>query len=695
MYADKVYNADSIVNNILRKSLAHSRCIDTYQSNIYVKELLNVRRKNFLFQYLPFMFRIKHNERKYIRELYLQLHYKAPNIYDQKSISSIGTVPHRYSLLDAMVERFHVNMYSTTLLYDKMFSPITLKGKRYYSYKLDSVMTVGEELQYKISFKPKNNSPQLIKGYMIVSDKVWTIREFYFVGTLDLLHFKSKLLMGKTGTPEEFLPIQCNIDGRYKLMGNDVQADYFATMNYHDIKKSVLIDKKEVIKSKYDLSDFYTLSTNTAVVSHKHKDFASIRPVGLNDEEKSIYAKYYKLKYNDGLLLNNKSKTKAFWGEVGDVLLDNYNINFANAGNLYCKSFFNPFLLSYSKTNGVSYSQSFKYNYLFIGDRLLRIVPRMGYNFTKNEFFWKINSEFNYLPRKKGAIHLDFGNGNRIYSSDILNDLKIMPDSLVNFDKIKLYYFHDNFLEAYNTVELLNGLDFRFGFSFHRRTPVDKDVPMQDVSEQIRSVYKSFATRVKFVWTPQTYYYYNGHRKINLNSKFPTFSVDYERGLKGVLGSSGKYERIEFDVQHAIPLGLIRTIYYHFGCGAFTDQQELYFVDFVNFTPNYLPEGWDDQISGSFQLLGAPWYNSSRKYLQGHVMYETPFLLAPHLMKNLRNIMTERLYVNALLVNHLTPYVELGYGIGTSFFSFGVFSSFNKGKYVETGCKFTFELFDK
>ena len=51
-----------------------------------------------------------------------------------------------------------------------------------------------------------------------------------------------------------------------------------------------------------------------------------------------------------------------------------------------------------------------------------------------------------------------------------------------------------------------------------------------------------------------------------------------------ILHITGEYERIEFDLQHQIRLGLMRNIYYRFGFGAFTNQDELYFVDFANFS---------------------------------------------------------------------------------------------------------------
>ena len=118
-------------------------------------------------------------------------------------------------------------------------------------------------------------------------------------------------------------------------------------------------------------------------------------------------------------------------------------------------------------------------------------------------------------------------------------------------------------------------------------------------------------------------------------------------------------------------------------------------MDFANLARSNLPVGWNDEIGGVFQLLDGRWYNSSRKYIRGHFTYEAPFLLLRHLKKYTQYVLNERLYLNALVVPHLNPYLELGYGIGTHIFDFGIFTSFANWKYQEVGVKFTFELFNR
>lgn len=91
-----------------------------------------------------------------------------------------------------------------------------------------------------------------------------------------------------------------------------------------------------------------------------------------------------------------------------------------------------------------------------------------------SEFYWSINSDFDYWPRKRAALHVSVGNGNRIYSSDVLEDLKAIPDSIFDFDQIHLDYFKDLYLHIRHSWEVVNGLTLDVGLSLHRRTEVER-----------------------------------------------------------------------------------------------------------------------------------------------------------------------------------------------------------------------------
>lgn len=678
----------------------YEKIVNDYRADLYIKGKLNIRKKNFMFRYLPKMFRMQKGVREYLMESYSDLHFTAPDIYDQKVIAGYGTV-FSGGFQATMLEYFHVNVYSATLLYDRLLSPLAKNGKKYYRYQIDTIMGGQDNLHYKIRFIPKTKSDQLVGGYMIVSSDVWSVREIRFSGRSELLTFENLIKMGEVGDDNEFLPVRYEFEVRFNFVGNVVDGSYLASLDYSSIElKEKSKYRKE--KKKLNLTESYTLRCDTNSLHLDSAYFVSLRPIELMDDEKKLYEDYAFRK--DTTALKPPSKRRVFWGEIGDFLLSDLNVDLSRIGSVKCSPIINPLLLSYSGSNGFSWRQDFKYNRLFSGDKLLRIVPRIGYNFTRKEFYWSANADFDYWPQKRGAIHVNFGNGNRIYSSDVLDELKAMPDSTFDFDQIHLDYFKDLYFNFRHSIEVVNGLELSVGFSAHRRTAVEKSrfvvlnssLPLaSDFLDKFKDTYISFAPRVRVEWTPCLYYYMNGKRKINLRSAYPTFSVDYERGIKGVFKSTGQYERIEFDLQHHVQLGLMRNIYYRFGFGAFTNQEQLYFVDFANLARSNLPIGWNDDIGGVFQLLDGRWYNSSRKYVRAHFTYEAPFLFLRHLMKYTRYVQNERLYVNTLFVPHLNPYLEIGYGIGTHIFDVGVFVSSENWKYTEVGCKFTFELFNR
>ncbi|WP_165861557.1 DUF5686 family protein [Bacteroides sp. AM54-2NS] len=700
-YTHQEISADSIIERVMTFAPLYETIVSEYRANLYIKGKMDIQKKNFILRYVPSMFRLQKGVREYLLETYSDLHYTAPNIYDQKVKASQGTVRGNRGL-PGLLEYFNVNIYSSSLLNDeRLLSPLAKNGQKYYKYQIDSVMGDPNNLDYRVRFIPRTKSDQLVGGYMVVSSNVWSVREIRFSGRSELITFTCWIQMGDVGKKNEFLPVRYDVEALFKFLGNKVDGNYTASLDYKSIElKEKKVRKKE--KRKYNLSESFSLQCDTNAYKTDASTFAIMRPIPLNESEKKLY--FDNALRRDTATIQKPSKSQAFWGTMGDLMVEDYKFNLSNIGSVRFSPFINPLLFSYSGSNGLSYRQDFRYNRLFGGDKLLRIVPKLGYNFTRKEFYWSLNADFEYWPQKRGFFRLNVGNGNRIYSSKVLDELKAMPDSIFNFDLIHLDYFKDLYFNFRHTVEIVNGLDIGLGFSAHKRTAVepsrfvitgDYPMPPPEFMDKFKNTYISFAPRIRIEWTPGLYYYMNGKRKINLHSIYPTFSVDYERGIKGVFKSTGEYERIEFDLQHQIRMGLMRNIYYRFGFGAFTNQDELYFVDFANFSRHNLPVGWNDEIGGVFQVLDSRWYNSSRRYVRGHFTYEAPFLILRHLMKYTRYVQNERIYISALSMPHLQPYLEVGYGIGTHIFDVGVFVSSENWKFGGIGCKFTFELFNR
>lgn len=718
-YGDRGHCADSIMNQVIFYAPLYESVVESFQAKLYIKGQVNVKKKNFTVRYLPTMFRLKKGVREYMIETLSDLHFNAPNIYTQKVKAVMGTASDFWEADGRLLEYFHINIYSSTLLHDKLLSPLASNARKYYKYHIDSVMGKANNREFKIRFIPKYKSFQLVGGYMIISENVWSVREIRFSGRSEMFRFSNLLKMGEVGKPDEFLPVHYNMSGTFGLFGNKIDGSYVATLDYGDIKQSTssVISRRNG-KSKYDLTESYAIIADSSAYSRDTAYFDTLRPIPLTPHERYLYKSYNTA--SDTVSIGKK-KSKAFWGGFGGALIDYYTLDLSKFGRIRCSPLINPFMFGYSARNGLSYRQKFRYNNLFAHDRLLSIVPSLGYNFKMKEFYWVVETDFLYVPRKQGTWHLEFGNGNRIYSSAMLDELKAIPDSIFDFDRVNLKYYKDLYLKLRHSWEIVNGLTLDVGLTLHRRTDEKKNnyinshfgtsfdgsvflpgsltqLPLYDGSslgDLYRSNNNSFAPGIRLTWTPGQYYYMDGERKVNLHSKYPTISLDWERGLSGVLPNSSKHERFEVEVQHDIPFGLLRSLYIRVGWGAFTKQDELYFVDFANFRPYNLPTDWNDDLGGVFQLLDRRWYNASSNYIRGHFTYESPFLLLHHINKYSQYVLNERFYLSTLIVPHLKPYVETGYGIGTHAFDFGVFASFANWKYKEIGVKFTFELFNR
>jgi hypothetical protein len=152
---------------------------------------------------------------------------------------------------------------------------------------------------------------------------------------------------------------------------------------------------------------------------------------------------------------------------------------------------------------------------------------------------------------------------------------------------------------------------------------------------------------------------------------------------------------MEADIHQSIYLGLSRRFNYHISGGLYTAQKSTYFADYRYFTRHNFPESWGgDDFGGVFHQLRSVWFNASDKYVQAHVMYESPFMLfqlfKPEATKH---IISERFYLSQLWMPVKPSYTEIGYGFGNHIFNVAAFIGFDKLKYDGIGFKFAFELF--
>lgn len=138
--------------------------------------------------------------------------------------------------------------------------------------------------------------------------------------------------MGQVGSANEFLPVHFNIDATFRLLGNVIDGSYTAVLDYKEISQKDPAVVRNRTKSKYDLSESYTLLTDTNAYRRDTAHFNKLRPIPLTSHEKKLYEDFFLRR--DTLLYKKKPKNKRleFWGQIGDALVSRYTVDLAKWG---------------------------------------------------------------------------------------------------------------------------------------------------------------------------------------------------------------------------------------------------------------------------------------------------------------------------------------------------------------------------
>ena len=82
---------------------------------------------------------------------------------------------------------------------------------------------------------------------MIVSSNVWSVREIRFSGRSELITFTCWIKMGEVGKKDEFLPIRYDVEALFKFLGNKVDGNYTASLDYKSIERFGRKRRKSII----------------------------------------------------------------------------------------------------------------------------------------------------------------------------------------------------------------------------------------------------------------------------------------------------------------------------------------------------------------------------------------------------------------------------------------------------------------
>lgn len=683
--------ADSIMKEVINNAEKYQHILSKYEAEIYIKGRTEILKQNFLMCFAHHLFPVNRRNKDMIFEMVSHSQFNAPKTFQHNFQAIQGNSIPNNKKQQEVLSFLNFNIYSSTIYNEGIITPMTKQAFRFYSFDLESVSDTSGIKIYKIRFMPKLWSQKLICGDLYIRDKSWIIDEVDVNGRFNFAEFNLIMTFGHDYR-RFILPEKANLYLRYHVLGNAIATSYHTSFKYKAVEWVEEDNESKKWKS-LDLTGYYKLSSDTVPIITDSTFWNKERDIPLTEEEQSLYRI---ASLNDGQKTDTANITKYL--KLTETLTNTMSMDYKTTRLKY-SGIFNPFQLGYSGHNGITYRQRLRFSKTFDKDRQLRFRPDVGFVFKRKEVFFGVTGDWEYLPEKKGALSISIGNGNQSYSSAIMKEInEQLKDSTFNFDNLNLEYLRHYYGEIRNNIELFNGFQLWAGLSYHRRIPVRKKSsiinPGEEVEEIINENYHDFTPVIGFSYTPRQYYWMDGYRKEYLYSYYPTISVEFARAIPGVGKSSGDYGRIEADIHQSISLGLARKINYHISGGMYLNPKSIYFADFRYFSRHQFPESWGDEFGGVFNQLRGFWFNASDKYVQGHLMYESPFILSQLFKKRTsKYILSERFYFSQLWTPVLPSHTEVGYGFGNHIFNVAAFAGFDRWKYQNIGVKFAFELF--
>lgn len=628
---------------------------DTLRTFTYKKSVLHIDKKNIILLAVPTMFVVANGgKREYITETYDEVLVESGRHTDTQRKITVSTIPHFSKTLPNLLKYLTPELYKTTMIGRHLLSPFLLPNHRFYKFKI-SVLNNGKA---QLFFKPKINNTQLVSGDAVVDTLSGRILQCNLHGEFDMISFSLQVKMGEK-KPFHRLPSYCKLSCRFRFLGNQItntdEAHFLLPPNAH-------------------------FEANT---SHESLQLmALVRPDTLTPHQDSLLQRHYRVDTVPKRPKKEASKfKKILWDIIGDNLVNRISSNFGSRKQGYVRisPILNPLYVEYSRRRGVTYKFDVRGNYVFNDNQLLTARLKLGYSFRQKQLYGYLPATL-YLNRRKNTyLQLEIGSGGRIYNALAAQQIMQQAKDTVRLEEQgRIDEFKNTYVTLRGNADLSDKFSVQAGLIYHRREALEKNFFDRHSKPPH---YNSAAPVLSVVYRPMGW-------------KGPVLAVDYERSLINFLKSNIGYERWEADLQYIHSLTRLQSLSMRVGAGVYTQKVgENYFLDFTNFRETNLPNGWNDDWSGEFELLDAAIYNASNYYVRSNFTYESPILLLSRVPWGGRYVEMERLYASTLTTDNTKFYCELGYGFSTRLFSMGVFLGVNNGKITGVSCKFGFELF--
>jgi hypothetical protein len=692
--------AYSIIRNAIKKRSYYLNQVDAFTCNIYGKDLVKLKS-------LPKKVLGKKIDTKDVKEMGLDSTGRGI-LYLSESVSKVSIAKPDKFKMDVISSRvsgsdgFGFNFPAFISLYNnnvKVFtekfnprgfvSPIADGAINFYKYKfLGTIFEDGRTLS-SIRVTPRRKYEPLFSGIINIVDDEWSIQSFdliltktaqlELVDTLQITQLHVPVGTSIRRVKNQLIHFDANLFG-VKMGGNflTVYSDYDVAPNFGKKYFDKVIIKYEPDVNKKSIG--YWDSTRAVPLEKEEARDYEKRDSTFKANKDSSLTKHYL----DSL---NKSQRK-----IKPLDIFTKGINRFHEGKTYNYNWgIEPLLsilspnIEYNPAEGVAVNLKGRYTRFKRNSRSgISILPVIRYGFANthlNPSATVIIStrEQDSASTKLKRYSISIAGGKRVSSFNKEGGINTFDNSISSL------FYGKNFLKTYENYFASIGYNRRYEsgvslqlnalyedriplenttdyvFSKERKGNITPNYPVEQLTQQfnahqavVASVTLSFKPGQRFIQFPNF--------KMPIGSKYPTFTLNYTKGINNIFGSDVDFDKWKFSVQDNKNFKLAGELKYKFSVGGFLNNKQVFIQDFKHFIGNQIVDASD--YVNSFQL--APYYAYSNT---------APFYVAGHLEHHLNGLLTNKIPLfrklnwnmvvgsNAFYVDKNNKYIEAFAGI--------------------------------
>jgi hypothetical protein len=603
----------------------------------------------------------------------------------------------------------NVTIFSGKLNPRGFVSPIADNATSYYKFKyLGSFWEDGKEIN-SIRVTPRRNYVPLFSGTINISEDDWRIHSV----DLSITVKQSLEFLDTLQITQFYVPVNKDV---WQLKNQLLHFDFKkfsidAIGNFMSVYSKYTIDP---ILSKNFFNNV-VIKYDTGVNKNPTTYWDSTRPVPLEKEEIKDYEvkdSMYQVEKDSALTRRTVDSLRKKQGPI------------------------NPYKVIYLGWDRMHYSQTFTYRWAI--DPLLQkmeynlaegVVVNVNAHFNKDLNKIKSNISFNPTIRygfnnthlnawasvifktrnfKDGKLRREIWNlsgGKRV--SQFNKDCPITPD----INSISTLFSGRNFMKTYEnyftnlgvTKIFDNGLHVGISGLYEDRIPLNnttrfifwpKDTsritpnyPDEKITAQF-SRYQAFLLGIDISYQPGQKFVQYPNGKMSLGSRYPTFSVNYTKGIKNIFSSDVDFDKWNFSVKGDVNFKLAGLLKYKFIVGGFLNTNSVFIQDY-------------DHINGNEYFAASEYLNSFQ--LADYYTYSNTasFFSEAHLEYHLNGLITNKIPIfnrydwnlviggNAFYIDRSGNYTEAFIGIENflRIFRIDFIASYKDGKTAESGIR--------